>query len=227
MAPWPPGPRSVIRSECASDMVMPARNATIPVGMTEVTWKPISRASVHDRERPRLDHRLGAARAPPRPAGTGRCSGRAGPRAATPARTPRRASSPTWTSWPHACIRPSTSDGSGVDRSSWTGNASMSPRSTTVRPGRPPSMAKIPPVSVVRNASGIPSEAMWSRISAVVSVLLERQLGPAVHRRAAGRPSRRRRRRRGRARRARLAATSGHRDPDRGLSARADRGRCG
>ena len=56
----------------------------------------------------------------------------------------------------------------------------MSPRRTTLRPGRPPSMVKMPPVSVVRSVSAIPSVAMWSRIMAVVCVLGEGQFGPAV-----------------------------------------------
>ena len=45
--------------------------------------------------------------------------------------------------------------------SSWTGSASMSARSTTLRPGRPPSRVKMPPVSVIRNDSSMPSAAMW------------------------------------------------------------------
>ena len=66
-------------------------------------------------------------------------------------------------------MTPSTSEWTARASSSCTGSPSMSPRSTTLRPGRPPSKAKMPPVSVVRSASSIPSDAMWSRISAVVS----------------------------------------------------------
>ena len=45
MAPCPPGPVSVMRSELASDMAMPARRATKPEGTCEVTWNPTRRAS--------------------------------------------------------------------------------------------------------------------------------------------------------------------------------------
>src|ERR1700722_19481044 len=75
----------------------------------------------------------------------------------------------TWTSWPQACMTPSTSEWTVRASSSWTGRPSMSPRRTTLRPGRPPSMVKMPPVSVVRSVSEMPSAAMWSRITAVVS----------------------------------------------------------
>ena len=44
MAPCPPGPVTVMRKELASDMAMPDRKATKPVGSWEVTWKPTRRA---------------------------------------------------------------------------------------------------------------------------------------------------------------------------------------
>ena len=44
----------------------------------------------------------------------------------------------TWQSWPHACILPSLRRAVGVSFSSWIGSASMSARSSTVLPGRPP-----------------------------------------------------------------------------------------
>ena len=69
--------------------------------------------------------------------------------------------------------------------SSWTGSASMSARSTTVRPGRPPSRAKIPPVSVTRRASPMPRPAMWLADHGRRVVLGEGELGSAVHRTAA------------------------------------------
>ena len=43
-APCPPGPVSVMRSECASDMAMPGRRATKPDGAWDVTWNPTRRA---------------------------------------------------------------------------------------------------------------------------------------------------------------------------------------
>ena len=41
-------------------------------------------------------------------------------------------------SWPHACMTPSTCEVYGTPVSSVTGSASMSPRSSTVGPARPP-----------------------------------------------------------------------------------------
>ena len=111
MAPWPPGPVSVMRSEWASDMAMPSRRATKPVGSCEVTWKPTSRAPVHGRRARRL-----------RPSSWRRTSAssagleeedvaaREGPRGAPPAREATPSSEATCTSWPQACMTPSTSE---------------------------------------------------------------------------------------------------------------------
>ena len=44
IAPWPPGPLSVMRSEFASDIAMPERRATKPEGTRDVTWNPTRRA---------------------------------------------------------------------------------------------------------------------------------------------------------------------------------------
>ena len=41
-------------------------------------------------------------------------------------------------SWPQACMTPSTREAYGRPVRSVTGSASMSPRSSTVPPGRPP-----------------------------------------------------------------------------------------
>ncbi len=56
----------------------------------------------------------------------------------------------------------------------------MSARSTTLRPVRPPSMAKIPPVSVTRSASSMPSAGHVVADQRRRVVFGESQLGTAV-----------------------------------------------
>jgi len=57
------------------------------------------------------------------------------------------ASMATWVSWPQACIAPSVRDEKSRPVSSVSGRASMSPRSSTVRPlGDPRRMASTPVV---------------------------------------------------------------------------------
>jgi hypothetical protein len=71
------------------------------------------------------------------------------------------ASIATWVSCPHACIVPSLRELKSSPVSSCSGNASMSPRSSTVGPGTPPvSIAAMPlVVSCSSTSSGRPSIA--------------------------------------------------------------------
>ena len=67
----------------------------------------------------------------------------------------------TWVSWPHACMAPGFSDAKARPVSSCSGNASMSPRNSTVRPcDEPRSTATIPLVEgPVRYSRGRPVRA--------------------------------------------------------------------
>ena len=66
-----------------------------------------------------------------------------------------------WVSWPQACICPSTLEAKSSPVSSGIGSASMSPRSSTVGPGLPPSSIAAMPlvVSCSVMSSGRPSSA--------------------------------------------------------------------
>ena len=56
----------------------------------------------------------------------------------------RPSSEATWTSCPQACMVPSMSEWNAMAAFSWMGSASISARSTTLRPGRPPSIREDP-----------------------------------------------------------------------------------
>ncbi len=77
-------------------------------------------------------------------------------------------------------MTPSTSEWSALAGSSCTGSASMSARSTTLRPGRPPSMTKIPPVSCDTHGltDAEPGHVVADQVGRVV--LVEGELRSAV-----------------------------------------------
>ena len=65
-------------------------------------------------------------------------------------------------SWPHACMAPSIFEAYGTPVSSVTGRASMSPRSSTVGPGRAPRSTAVTELSCcpsVTRSKGSPSRA--------------------------------------------------------------------
>ena len=74
----------------------------------------------------------------------------------------------TWVSWPQACIAPSMRERKSRPVSSFSGRASMSPRSSTVRPLSEPRRMAIRPVvdGPSRISSGSPASA--ARILALV-----------------------------------------------------------
>ena len=113
MAPCPPGPVSVMRSEWASDMAMPARRATKPGGQLGGDVEADEPRALHGGQRAALRASPWRRTAPPRPAGRGRRSGRGGPRAVPPSTEAAPSREATWTSWPQACMMPSTSEWTG------------------------------------------------------------------------------------------------------------------
>ena len=85
-------------------------------------------------------------------------------------------------SWPHACMRPGTSEPYGRPGASCSGNASMSARSSSVGPGRAPRRSAITPVPPTPRARLESERPQALRHELGRSVLGEGELGLAVQR---------------------------------------------
>ena len=126
------------------------------------------------RHRRRRGHRPRRARphhpaAAPRRAGRGSEPRPGAPRAARRASGRPRATSPCAHRVPHACIAPSVWDANSTPLSSWIGSASMSARSASVWPCRPPRNRATTLVGVGHSISRPPNDASVSRMKRAVS----------------------------------------------------------
>ena len=142
--PWPLLPLTVREKKPQPLMRTPGCTLTAPQGRLGATWtaKAVSTPSsipASSRARPApANSSAGSNTSRTRP---GRASRSSHSRAAAPS------SMAVWASWPQACITPGTREAKGRPVASWMGRASMSARSSTVGPGRPPEISATTPVS--------------------------------------------------------------------------------
>ena len=144
-----PRPCTTMRRRSELAIAGPATTATSPAASSLSVWSAKIAVGPGFAKTPSFS----MSGAPPSSPGGGPSSAGWNTNSTVPARRSRRPLSSsatpsrmaTWASCPHACIAPSTSLANGRSVSSGIGNASMSPRNSTVRPGLPPSRTATSP----------------------------------------------------------------------------------
>ena len=127
----PPRPSTVIRHWSAAAIIGPGRTFTVPLGWLAVMWManaPLTGASGTTSSSPSSSMK----RAPWKPSSPGCTMNTTWPASSSRRSASSRAapsSIATCVSCPQACIAPGTSELNGSPVSSFTGSASMSPRS--------------------------------------------------------------------------------------------------
>ncbi len=162
---WPPRPVTVISNSSAAASAAPARHATRPLGRFGATW--IANAASTPSSTP--SEIISAA--PPSPSSPGWNMNRTRPGSSARRADSNRAA-PTsiavCASWPHECIVSPVRLAKSSPVSSVIGSASMSPRSTIVGPGRPPSRSATTELRRSPTAMSRPSPSSASRTAAWV-----------------------------------------------------------
>ena len=168
--PWQPRPRTRMVNLSKAAMQQPEGAITVPLGMSAPSRVPIWK--------PKMASTPSSAPCSSMTLAPSHCSSAGWKRRRTVPRSSflcfcRTWAAPmsmaAWASCPQACITPGRREEKGSPVSSWMGRASMSARRATVRPGRPPWMEAIRPLSRGERTKGIPRRSRWAERQAAVS----------------------------------------------------------